>query len=266
MKSNSKNDDYKIIRKIKRKVINLIYSADGCHYGSNLSAVDIIYSIYKHFVSSKNVEFILSKPHAAPTLYTIFNQFGLLSDEDLSTFCQYRSKMIFLPTKSIEGIHIGLGAVGQGFPLGLGMALGYKFDENKKTIFVLMGDGELAEGSVWEAVVFAGHHKINNIVVIVDKNGCQASGHTKNILNNENFDKAIEHFGWKTLKVNGHDLNALRMRLLEAFEYRSGPVMIFADTVKGKGVSFIEKNPLAWHYGKMNEENLKQALLELNDD
>jgi len=258
-------DEEYAIKQFRIKVLNKIYSVNAGHYSSNFSSIELIYIFYKYFVNVQLADFILSKPHAATTQYAMLHELGYISDEIFRSFCQYKSDMIFLPTKAINGINFGVGAVGQGLSVSIGMALGYKHNGNSKKIGILAGDGELNEGSMWEAIMFAGHNKIDNIILIIDQNGLQASGRTEDIISLRNVDKAMEAFAWKIIKINGHNIQEVKDAYSETINYKDGPIAIIAETVKGKGVKFMEGDHL-WHRKKMSMEEYEQALLELNDE
>lgn len=252
------------LKELRRKIITLCYQAKVGHIASSLSCIDVLYVLYKRFLNKQQNDFILSKGHAAPALYTILNKFGYLNDVDYSKYGTYGSKLTSHPTYLIPGIQYSSGALGLGLSVGIGMGLANKINgQNNRKVFVLMGDGELNEGSVWESFVFAGNKKMNNLIVIIDKNNLQASDFTKNIIKTDPLIRAIKKLGWEIIKVNGHDINQVYLAIDQAIVHSIKPVAIISQTTKGKGVSFMENNP-AWHHRIPSELEYQQAIRELS--
>jgi transketolase len=210
--------------------------------------------------SEKRDRFILSKGHCAISQYAALNQIGVISDEEIKTFKKNEAILHTHPTMNMSiGVEFSTGSLGQGLPFGVGTALALKRKANKVSrVFVLLGDGECDEGSVWEAVLAAAHHKLNNLVAIVDYNSLQYDGATDNVLSMSNLCEKFSSFCWHTVEVDGHSIKALLNVLSDKHD---GPTAIIARTIKGKGVSFMENSPL-WHNGRLSKAQFEQALAE----
>lgn len=205
---------------------------------------------------------LFSKGHASSALYSALAERGFFPVEELKTYKQMGSRLAGHSLKSIPGVELATGSLGHGLPVGNGIALAAKHDGQPFRTFVVMGDGECQEGSVWEAAMAAAHYKLDNLVAIVDRNGVQEDGPTEQIMALEPFADKWRAFGWAVREVNGHDVEDLS-QALHAVPFVPGkPSLVIAKTVKGKGVSFAE-NTNAWHYGKLTEDQRKQALTDL---
>ncbi len=255
---------------MRRDVIEMAYSVGntGSHIGGALSMIEIMAVLYKGVMNydinntymEERDRFILSKGHGVMAQYAALKQIGLLSDEDLKTFKKNETKLYAHPSMNMEiGIEFSSGSLGQGLSLAVGSAIALKRKENEKSrVFVLLGDGECDEGSVWEAAASASHYNLNNVVVIVDKNQLQYDGKTSDILMMDNLSEKFKSFGLEVLEIDGHDIE----QLLSAFNTVSDkPIAVIANTVKGKGVSFMENNHL-WHNGRLTQKQYEQALEE----
>ena len=244
-----------------------IAGANGAHIGGSLSLVEImaaLYGVVMHLAplqTEARDRLILSKGHGAMALYAALNQTGFIPKEDLWTYKANNSYITGHPTVSLQhGVEFPSGSLGQGLSLGVGIALAmrHKGGLKQERVFVIHGDGECDEGSVWEAAASASHFHLNNLVAIVDRNRMQYDGPTEDILNMENLAEKWNSFGFETEVVDGHDLTAL----CEAFSRRSdSPRAVICNTVKGKGVSFIE-NDHKWHNGVLNQQQYAQAMQE----
>lgn len=251
------------------QLLEMIYRAKGGHTGGALSSVDILVALFygvMRFQSSNpkwelRDRFILSKGHSVEGYYAILSDLGYFPNEELKSFSQYQSRLIGHPTVKVPGIEMNTGALGHGLPVAVGMALAGKMDGLKYNVYALLGDGELAEGSVWEAAMAGGHYKLDNLVGIIDRNRLQISGNTENIMGLEPLNEKWASFGWDVTEVDGHNIEILIRELKKTAAGK--PRMLIADTVKGKGISFMENNP-KWHHGVPDESQLKQALNELN--
>ncbi len=243
----------------------------GAHIGGALSMIEIMSVLYlgvmkydiKNPLMEKRDRFILSKGHGVIAQYAALKEAGFLTDEDLLTFKQNETQLYAHPSMNLKmGIEFSSGSLGQGLSLGVGTALALKQKNNTSSrIFVLLGDGECDEGSVWEAAASANHYQLSNLVVIVDKNNLQYDGQTKEILSMDPLEEKWKSFGWKVLSINGHS----EKDLLTALNSNSNvPIAIIANTVKGKGVSFMEDNVL-WHNNRLTENQLIQAMEEQED-
>jgi transketolase len=206
--------------------------------------------------------FILSKGHAGVGVYATLAEFGFFSKEELSK--HYTNGSYFsghVSHKNIPGVEFSTGSLGHGLPVAAGIALSAKLDETNIKSYVLVGDGELAEGANWEAMLFASHHKLDNLVLVIDRNNLQSMTTTEKTVALEPLEKKLEAFNWKVCSVDGHDHDEIETALNMSGD--GYPLAIIANTVKGKGVSYME-NKVEWHYKFPNQEQLKQAILELD--
>ena len=262
-----------VSRKLRRNILKMVHSHQSGHPGGSLSCIDILNVLYTHCMKHypecekhpdyKNRDrFILSKGHVSPALYSILSHCGYIDEKELMTFRQFGSKLQGHPCcHKLKGVEISTGSLGQGLSIACGMALGLKLDKIDSKVYVLMGDGETEEGSVWEAVMNAVHHKLDNIIAIVDRNKLQIDGSTEDIKNVGDLNSKFKAFGWNTIEINGHDINSIYYAI-ESAKTSSIPTVIIANTIKGKGVSFMENNA-GWHGKAPNDEQLNQALEEL---
>jgi len=207
--------------------------------------------------------FILSKGHASAILYSVLSQKGLIPKEELMTFRLFGSKLQGHPCrKLLKGVEVSTGSLGQGLSIGCGMAIGLKLDKNPAHVFVYMGDGELQEGSCWEAFMQGPHRRLNNLIPIIDKNGLQIDGCTDDVMSVGPIEDKLKAFNWEVITIeNGHDV-AQVYEAIEQAKLATKPTAIVANTIKGKGVSFME-NTAGWHGKAPNDEQLELALKEL---
>lgn len=262
-----------VSKKLRRNILKMINNSKSGHPGGSLSCIDILNVLFtqcmKHYPDcSRNPNyknrdrFILSKGHASAALYSIMAHCGYFSEDELMTFRIMGSRLQGHPcSRKIEGIEISTGSLGQGLSIGCGMALGLKLDNIDSKVFVLMGDGELQEGSVWEAVMNASHRKLDNLIAFVDRNKLQIDGSTEKVKSVGDVKAKFEAFGWNALEIDGHDV----LEIYNAIQYAKNsdkPFVIVANTVKGKGVSFMENNA-GWHGKAPSDEDLQKALKEL---
>ena len=270
----------KIAHEIRISILNMIYNAQSGHLGGNFSAVELILTLYKKILKhdklwnkSKDFKtrdrFVLSKGHASATLYCVLAEEGYFDKKELMTFRKLGSKLQGHPSSVIlDGIEISTGSLGQGLSIACGMALGLKLDKTDSYVYAYIGDGEMQEGQIYEAMMNAGHNRLNNLIAIVDRNSYQIDGHTECVKALGDINKKFQSFGWETLTVDGHNIE----RILETYEkakevasITKKPVAIIANTVKGKGVSFME-NTAAWHGKAPNKEQYEKALAELEGE
>ncbi len=264
--------DYsQIAKEIRKKVLKMFFDSQTAHIGSSLSEVDILTVLYfkilsidpKNPTAEDRDRFLLSKGHGAAGLYATLAQRGFFPDGVLDTYCQDGGKLPGHSTRGCApGVEVSTGSLGHGLPMGAGMAIAAKNDGKKYRIFVLMSDGECQEGSVWEAVLFAAHHKLDNLVAIVDRNWWQAFGKTEEILQLEPLEDKFIAFHWNVQRINGHNFSEIENALSQIPFEKTKPSLVIANTVKGKGVSFIE-NKLEWHYKNLTKEEYELALKEL---
>ena len=254
---------------LRRAMLKLIVNAGSGHTGGGLSCLDILNVLYNRVlrVSPETLaephrdRYVHSKGHCVEALYAVLADRGFFPESDLETVCQYQSHYVGHPTRHIPGIEMNTGALGHGLPICVGMALAGKLDGAPYRVFTLLGDGELAEGSNWEAALAAAHYRLDNLVAILDCNTLQITGRTRDVMSTEPLDPKWRAFGWTVRTVNGHDYTELTRALTERPE-PGKPTLVIANTVKGKGVSFME-NEAKWHHGVPNSAEFALALAEL---
>jgi len=257
---------------IRKRVVEIVYAAKGGHIGGSLSSVEIETALYFHVmnIDPKNPQktdrdrFILSKGHSVETLYAVLAAKGFVEQSLLDTYGQFGSKLAGHPTKKIPGIELNSGALGHGLSVGVGMAIGAKMDKSAFRTFVLMGDGEQGEGSIYEAAMSGSHYKLDNLAAIIDRNTLQISGKTETVMALEPMRERWEAFGWEVFDVQGNDMDDI-ITTFDNFDYNnSKPKLIISHTIKGNGVSFMESGA-KWHHGLPNEEQYNEAISEINE-
>lgn len=257
---------------IRRNIVTMVYDAQSGHPGGSLGAADIMAYLYleEMNINKENVNstdrdrFVLSKGHTSPALYATLKEAGLL-EEDLKTFRQISSKLQGHPNMNyVAAVDMSTGSLGQGISTAVGMALANKLDKNENRVYALVGDGESQEGLVWEAMMAAGHYKLDNFCVIFDVNHLQIDGNIEDVMNPLPLDKKAEAFGFNVVCADGHCFDSLREAFANAKATKGKPTAIIANTVKGKGVSFMENN-YAWHGSAPKEDQYNQAMEELKE-
>ena len=257
--------------RIRRHIIDMTYATGktGAHLGGSLSIVELLAGLYAGNIRFKPEEprwegrdrVILSKGHAAMALYPAMVEAGIIDEAELATFKQDGSKLGGHPSlNGLPGIEFASGSLGQGLSLGVGVCLGLKRKNNTNSrVFVFLGDGECDEGSVWEAAASAAHYGLSQLIAVVDMNAIQYDGYTTEVLNMSPFEKKWQDFGWDTLVIDGHSIEAV----LDAYAHRGKkPLVVLAHTVKGKGISFMENN-WKFHNAALSNEQYEQAVKEL---
>jgi len=252
---------------IRKELLQMIYNSGTGHTGGSLSSVDILVALYYEImeIDPQNPKwelrdrFVLSKGHSVESYYTILADLGFFPKDELKYFCKFNSSLIGHPSVKVPGIEMNTGSLGHGLSIAVGMALAGKMDDKNYKVYVLMGDGELAEGSIWEGAMSANHYKLDNLVGIIDRNKLQISGDTENIMSLENLEEKWRAFGWSVITLDGNNIKELIKKLKEIPMDKDKPHVIIANTIKGKGVPFIENDP-KWHHKVPNEEQLKEAL------
>jgi transketolase len=258
-----------VARTLRAHALRMVHRASASHIGTCLSMADVLAVLYGSVLrvdpSRPNWvdrdRFILSKGHGAAIAYAALAEAGFFPVEWLDTYCQDGSKLAGHLTRGVPGIELSTGSLGHGLPVGCGMALAGKGDGAPYRVFVLLSDGELDEGSNWEAILFAPHHHLDNLIAIVDYNKIQSFGRVEEVLELEPLADKWRAFGWCVREIDGHDHEQIADALSTAPREPGKPTAIIAHTIKGKGVSFME-DLLAWHYKSPNDEQLAQALAE----
>jgi len=247
------------------KVLEMVKKAQTSHIGSNFSSIDVLtvlYDIANIDKEAKKDKVVISKGWIAASIYYFLAKKGIIPEKDLEDYCKDGSKYIGLVEPTVDGIEAAGGSMGFGLPFGVGFATAKKIKKEEGKIFVLMGDGEVAIGTTWESVLIAAHHKLDNLVVIIDANGLQAMGGVKDILNIEPLKEKWIAFGWNVLEIDGHNFKEIENAFLKSDSVKGKPSVIIARTVKGKGVSFMEGENI-WHYKSPSEEEYNKAKKEL---
>ncbi len=256
----------------RQNIVKMVYNAASGHIGGSLSSVELLTVLFHKCMKTlpqwhrspefdTRDRFVLSKGHVSPAYYSVLSQIGYFEKEELLTFRKLGSRLQGHPMPVCPGVEVATGSLGQGLSLACGISLALKLDKNPANVFVLLGDGELQEGSVWEGFMNGAHHKLDNLVAIIDRNGLQIDGATENIKSLEPLNEKIKAFGWDVLEVDGHDIPAI-YDTIEKAKQNSKPTAIIANTIKGKGVSFMENNA-GWHGKAPNKEEYEKAMKEL---
>ena len=261
----------KTANEIRKGIVTAVHSAKAGHPGGSLSCADIMTYLYFEEMNidpkdPKKVDrdrFVLSKGHVAPALYSALAQRGYFPVEDLKTLRKLGSHLQGHPCmQHTPGIDMSSGSLGQGISVATGMALSAKLSNDSYRVYTLLGDGEIAEGQVWEAAQFAGHKNLDNLVVIVDNNGLQIDGKVEDVCNPYPIDKKFEAFNFHVINIDGHDFDQIEKAFAEAKATKGMPTAIIAKTTKGKGVSFME-NQAGWHGKAPNDEQYEVAMADL---
>jgi transketolase len=258
--------------KVRKHIIEMLYRAKSGHPGGSLSAVEAIVTLYFHHMkhNPKNPRdpnrdrFILSKGHAAPTLYAVLAECGYFDVKELQHLRQINCMLQGHPVCScIPGVEASTGSLGHGLSFANGIALAGKLDKKEYRVYVMVGDGETDEGQIWEAAAAASHYKLDNLTALMDRNFLQIDGNTEEVLRLESVKDRWSSFGWYVLEINGHEIDKIIDALLIANEQKNQPTMIILNTIKGKGISFMENN-IDFHGVPPNEMEYKLAMKELD--
>lgn len=258
-------------RNLRIEILKMLNKAGSGHSGGSLSCVEILVALYFHHMNhspdKKSGEvrdhFVLSKGHAAPALYAVLAECGYFEKNHLATLRKFKSILSGHPYSCITpGVEITTGSLGQGLSQANGLALAERLNGRESCIYALLGDGEIQEGQIWEAAMSAAHYKLGNVIAILDNNEIQIDGFTKEIMDIRPIGKKWEAFGWHVHEIDGHDFEQIIEAIENAKEEKERPSLIWAHTVKGKGVSFME-NKAGWHGVAPSDEELKKALAEL---
>ena len=262
-----------IARKCRVEIVKMVYRAQAGHPGGSLSEIDLISALYGNYLRVKPNEpnwddrdrFILSKGHASPGMYAILAEMGFISKKDLESYrvlggiCQGHVDMKWCP-----GVDFSAGSLGMGLSFGMGCAIAGRLSNSARNIFVMLGDGEIQEGSIWEAAMAAKHHELGNLKVILDRNRIQNDDFCVTQMRMFDIPAKWQSFGWDVMEIDGHDMDDVVRGLDFLVNNNDNPAILIANTVKGKGVSFMEDNP-AFHGAAPNDEQFKLAMNELGE-
>ncbi len=256
---------------IRRALLRMIHHGKAGHTGGALSSTDILVALYYGVMRTDPHHphwdgrdyFVMSKGHSVEGLFCILADLGFFPKAELDTFCQFGTRLIGHPNNKVPGIEMNTGALGHGLSIATGMAKGLKMFGRANRVFTLMGDGEQAEGSLWEAAMAAANYRLDNLTAIIDRNGLQISGGTEKVMALEPLAERWTAFGWQVEGIDGHDPEALRDRLGARPEVPGKPRLFIAKTIKGRGVKEMENVP-KWHHGVPDEALLASALLQLD--
>jgi transketolase len=261
-----------IAKKVRKDLLVSIHTAGGGHTGGSLSSVDILVALFFHAMSysvehtdPERDRFILSKGHSVEGYYAVLAEAGFFPVKELETYGSYGSRLYGHPTIKVPGVEVPTGALGHGLSVAVGMALAGQRDHADYRVFVLMGDGEQAEGSVWEAAMAASHYRLGNLIAIIDHNKLQISGSVDSVMTISSLSERWRSFGWHVREIEGNDMGEV-VRFLDQHPRgteRDTPTLLIAHTTKGRGVSFMENNPV-WHHRVPTDEELNTALTELD--
>lgn len=255
----------------RRNLLKYIKKAGAGHTGGDLSCIDILNVLYNdvlnvapgNFENPMRDRYIQSKGHSVEALYVVLADKGFFEEEALSTLCAYQSPYVGHPTRKIKGIEFNTGALGHGLPISAGIALSAKMDGLTYRTYTLLGDGELAEGSNWEAAMMAAHYNLDNLTAILDHNSLQITGRNRDVCSPYPIDEKFRAFGWAVTAIDGNDIHALRSTFSQLPLQAGKPSLIIANTVKGKGVSYMEDQK-KWHHGVPTDEQYAIAMKELD--
>ena len=258
-------------REIRIQIVDMVHEAQSGHISPGFSAADIMAALYfelmridpKDPLAADRDRFVLSKGHSCPVLYATLGLRGYFPVEELKTLRRLGTRLQGHPVAGyLPGVDATTGSLGMGASQALGMALDARLQGKQYDVWALLGDGELAEGIIWEAAAAAAKYKLGNLVYIVDRNGLQTDGPCETVMPMEPIDKKFEAFNWHVMKMDGHNMAEILSTLRAARDYRAGPVCVIAKTIKGKGVGFME-NSLEWHSKPPNDEQFARAVNEL---
>lgn len=256
----------------RRNIIKMVYNAQSGHIGGSLSSTEIMTVLFHKCMKlapkwtedkdyEKRDRFVLSKGHVSPIYYSNLAQMGYFPEKELMTFRKLGSRLQGHPCMCCPGVEVATGSLGQGLAIACGIAMGLKLDKNPAKVFVLMGDGELQEGNVWEAFMDAPARHLDNLIAIIDRNRLQIDGCTEDIKPLDNLAEKIRAFNWNVIEIDGHDIRQI-YDAIELAKASKHPAVIIANTIKGKGVSFMENNA-GWHGKAPKTEDYERAMKEL---
>lgn len=256
---------------LRKTILRMAYNAKSVHIGCAFSMVEIVHVLYSKFVDTKKLTSLapdrdyvcLSKGHGVMAIYASLYELGMIKENEIENYFSDGSMLTGLADSHVPGIEVSGGSLGQGITVATGIAMSKKIDHAPSKIFCIVGDGELNEGSAWEAIMIAAHRQLNNFILIVDANCFQAMGRCESVLNMESFKAKFEAFNFETIECDGHDVALLEKNISTLVNSKSAkPKALIARTIKGKGVSFMEDDNI-WHYTRLTEDTYQKALSEL---
>jgi transketolase len=260
-------------KKLRKTVLDMAYAGSTVHIGCAFSIIELLSVLYKSHLRYPNNDpfnkgrdyFLLSKGHGVMAQYACMRELGWLCDDDFLNYFSNGSDLKGLSDSRIPGIEVTSGSLGHGFSVGVGLAMGAKLNKTDQDTYVLVGDGEINEGPIWEGAMFAAHHNLDNFMVIVDENGFQAMGKTQDIIGLGSIQSKFESFGFDSITVDGHDEIAINKAIEKLWNSDTKkPKALIAKTVKGKGVDFMEDDN-SWHYTRLDKENYRDAIASINE-
>ncbi|BBM35346.1 transketolase [Pseudoleptotrichia goodfellowii] len=253
-------------QKYRKAIIELIYRAKAGHPGGSLSCIDILNYLYTYKIDFNNENrsrLVLSKGHVTPAIYAVFMDLGFINDDEIDTFRRVNSRLQGHPDRNkIPELDANTGLLGQGLSIGIGMALGKKLKKDNSKVYVIIGDGEMQEGQIWEGLMSGAHYNLNNLTVFLDYNKLSSKNDVNKTMNLEPIKDKIEAFGWNLIEINGHEFNEIKKSIEFSEKSEDKPTFIIAHTVKGKGVSFMENNP-KWHSSALTQEEYDVAIEDI---
>lgn len=265
-------DERKVMAyELRKDVVDMIVAGKGGHIGGDMSMMDVLVTLYFKVmnISPENQNdpnrdrFVLSKGHSVEALYAVLAKKGFFPIEKvIAEFSKFGSPFIGHPNNKLPGIEMNSGSLGHGLPVAVGMALAGKLDRASYRVYTVMGDGELAEGSVWEGAMSASHYKLDNLCAVVDRNRLQISGTTEEVMHQDDLQSRFEAFGWNVIQVDGHDYDALEAAFVLAASTKGKPTLLIANTIKGYGSALME-NKAGWHHHLPNKEEYRQIVADL---
>ena len=256
---------------LRQDVVRMVVSGKAGHIGGDMSVMDILVSLYFHemnvgpenFSDPSRDKFVLSKGHSVEALYAVLAAKGFFPiDQVIEEFSRFGSKFIGHPNNKLPGIEMNSGSLGHGLPVCVGMALAEKMNKSSARVYTVMGDGELAEGSVWEGAMAASQYKLDNLCAVVDRNRLQISGNTEDVMHHDNLCDRFRSFGWNVISVNGNSIDELNAAFDTAKTVKGMPTVVIANTIKGYGSSVME-NKANWHHKVPTEDEVKQIMSDL---
>lgn len=257
---------------LRKDVVEMIRNAKAGHIGGDFSVMDILVDLYMRQmnISTENMDdpnrdyFVMSKGHSVEAYYAVLAEKGFIDREQvIREFSTFGSKFIGHPNNKLPGIEMNSGSLGHGLPVCIGMAIAAKMDKRPSRVYTVMGDGELAEGSVWEAFMAGGHYKLDNLCSVIDRNHLQISGSTEDVMSHENLEARVKAFNWNVIQVNGNDLDELDAAFEQAKQTKGMPTCIIANTIKGFGGGDVMENKAPWHHKVPTDEEYQSIMAEL---